>query len=570
MGTLQIGAENAPSDNTSVTSANGGGIAPGTVSGGIFSSAAAMNGNYGYRFDTQASPTIVYGLQASVIAQAAAAGNTCRTRCYFRISALPASTSTLVRIMRNSGTAAIADLQIQSNGTLVLRDGVQAAPFVGGMAIVPGVWYRLELNIAPANATTATSKVMLWCGPAATEGSASNSATQSYFYSTTWNAGTTAAGIGIYQFGKMHPAPATASTMAALIDFDDFALDNGTFTNVPSTWWGKSLTVLTVGIVLAAKGQLAVNNPTAIPVKYSVIPYAALARLNLDTELSHSAILPMSASAGMVLPPVLGKESTLLLNGGAGTMLLGVDPVLHPFVLPVSALGSLVLNRGPNSIPSVLAAQILARLTLSGYRATTATWVSGASASALYGPSVDVQGMLGMMGAGQLITAISELYTDTLRMQSLARMELPGTLFNLGTFAPAGVGALLIDSFLSKTGGIVFNSPPRLVVNGLKQQSQIWKADALARLIVAGRANQSRVLSLSAIGQMLVIGRVLHDELIYDDVIARVLEWRHRADLFSGEMLSAVISATVHSALFLHTDTQALLLPSGNDAVILE
>lgn len=573
MGTLQIGAENAPSDNTSVSAANGGGVTPGTGAGGIFSSAAAMNGLYGYRINSTGSPTVVWGLQVNAGAQAASVSNSIRSRIYVRISAYPAAGmyGSLLTIRRNSNTDDLCWLQIQSDGTLVFRDCLDAA--IGGVAstfVMPlNTWCRIEMNLAPSNTNAANSRGMVWVGLAGTAPRTINDATSFYMYSAAinmWGASTVtvAPGIGSFVFGKN-----VATSYGALFDWDDIAVDNSVWTTTTSSWWGKSLTVMTVGNVMSVAPRFFINNPTSVPVKYSDVPLNLAARMNVDTDVSHSVVLAVRGSPAMTLFPVLGKESTLAMSAGS-SLLIGADPVLHPFALPMSVLGSLVLNRGPNSIPSVLAAQIVARLTMSGYRATTATWVADVLTSALYGPSVDVQGVLGMDAGGQLIMAMSDLWVDTWRTVALARMELPGERLVLGTFAADGVGGLDLLGLASKTSVLAMNSPPRLVVNGLKNQSQVWKADALPRLIIAGRLNQSRVLSMSAIGQLLIAARVLHDEIIYDDVIARVLEWRHRADLFTGEVLSGVISATAHSALFLHTDSLALLLPSGNDAVILE
>lgn len=522
MGTLQIGAENAPGDGVVVTTANGGGFDGG---GGVcyFYSPAAYNGTYGYHFISNGAA--VFSAKITAQMQAPAAANSMRLRFYFRFGTLPTGNlQKLFWIGNYQYGVSLFGLRVQSNGTLVLEDGAGGTPFVSGFAVAVNTWYRLEFNFAPSNTLTgANSRVLLAVGPAANTFTTTNSATQAYFYSTTFQASSTNSavvpGIGPLNFG----INATVSMPAnAWLQYDDFAVDNGTWSTTVSTWWGKSTRVWSAGDVFSAVGAGMSIAGTSLPVKTSSIPLNGLASLNVDAEVVKSAILAARASPALNLGAIIGVEKPLPLDA-LSSMLLSPSPVLHPFVLPASAAARMTLGQTQEA-PATWLSQALARLIVSGYRATTGAWVAGASASALYGAEIDVQGMLGMTGEGQLNFAMSDLWTDTLRMTVLARMFPDGGRVATGPITLDGVGGLDLLGLAEQSRVLTMSPVAGLIVLGRKDTAGAVQLNGTPRLNVNGY-KITRIISLpmSALAEMIIVGRLLHDVRMSDNVLAWIL-----------------------------------------------
>lgn len=565
MGTLEIGAENAPGDGVAVTAANGGGMQGG---GGVFSTSAKRQGLYGYRFNSTTLPANVLTLFENLTNQAASTTNTIRTRIYFRISALPGSGfyGNIFSIRRNSNTDDLAWIQIQSNGTLVVRDQQDAGLFVSSLVIQPNVWYRMELNLAPSNANAANSRLLFWCGPANTNPTTVNTSTEAYFYTTTFNAWgvstiTTAPGIGQVNIGKISNV-----SYPAIFEYDDLAFDNGAWTNASNTWWGKATNI--VSDVWSASGTPAVAIAgSAIRVVSDAPDLRATAGLLVSAApVQKSAILPVRGIPTMALAPSVSR-SYALAAAALAALALGSN-VSRNYVLPVRGIPTLTVNKGPSQISAALALAAAAALADGGIRGTTSDLSMGATASALYDPKIDVLSALGMSARPTMEVAIDVLWQGFFFVDAVSALDLGSLRVALPGLAVRATPALALAPLIVQSRVLAVRGVPVLIVAGRKDTAGALKVAAVPRVVFGGVQLMTALLSLKAKGTMIHFGATIGEVRTYDEVVSHILSQGGAARLFEAGLLAELLDNGMRLADVLGGPFTAVPLPGGMLAVI--
>lgn len=562
MGTLQIGAENAPANNVAVDAANGGGLAPGTAGGAYFLTASARQGLYGYWINGG-------GLQTAVAAQAPAAGNTMRTRIYFRYAARPTGNlGRIVYITRENGTLNFG-VRLQSTGTLVLEDAAAATPFISTFVTQPNTWYRLELNFAPSTTNAANSKIMLWCGPAATNPVATNGTAQAYYYSTTFQGYGTAQtavapGLGYYAFGNQG---GSTQFGGAVWDFDDVAVDNGTFTNVTTTWWGKATPI--VSDVWLARGTpaAAIAGSSVRVVSDLFTPRATPVFSLTASPIQKSAAISMAALAVKLIPNATVSHDYGWLSSVAGALALD-GTVPRNYVLPVRGVPGLVVNAAGLVKTATLPLAAAAALANAGFRGQSSGVSMAALASALYGPTLDVQGLLGMVGPIGFQIAADQLWQDFFLADTVAALELGALRTASPGLAVRGLPALLVAGALDQPRGLAVRGTPVLLLGGRKDTTAAVAAAVVARLTVAGRLTISPTLVMGVIARMIHFGANIGERRTYDNVLALILRNAVAARIFELGLMAEVLDNGARRADVLGGPFQAVPRPSGMLAII--
>lgn len=568
MGTLQIGAENAPG-NVGVTTANGGGVVG--FNGVTFSQAALRQGLWGYRIDNLAfsgSPTFVQSLDTDVTSQAVSASNTCRVRIYFRVSTLPPSGSygNILTIQNASNTDSVAWVQVQSNGTLVLRDRLNTVigGTASGLVIAVNTWYRLELNIAPSNVNSANSRILVWCGQADTAPRAISDATSWYVYSSTWNAfgASTGPGIGRVRMGKIGEVAWTG-----LFDFDDLAFDNSAWTNTPSTWWGKATNIVSDPPLFRATPALAISG-SSVRVQSDVFTPRATPALALTASPIQKAGALVFAATGdqLIVGPSVSRQYQIAASALAALAVAGTAP--RNYVLPVQGVPAMVVNSAGLQKSASLALAAAAALVDGGFRGQSSSVSMAAAANALYGPGVDVRSALAMSGQGMFAVAVDRLWQDFF----LARINALAAVGSLRVASPGlavrVVPALATAGRLDQSRALAVRATPILLVAGRKDLSTALAAAAVARLTVGGNLILTRTLAMGVIARMIHFGANIGEIRTYDNVLAIILSQGVSARLFEAGRLAELLDNGTRLADLLGGPFQAVPLPSGMLAVI--
>lgn len=508
----------------------------------IYTSPAARMGGLGYRFTFTGTPIVNLWSNTLTTATGSQAQ---RHRWNMKVSAYPSSGIAMVFQTAVSNGTEYASVRMDTAGhLLVYSNGV--LKFTSTYVVPLNTYVRCELVIAGGGATTTTGILGFGAVTGNVAITATNSASNAYYYAT--NVFGSSAAFGNFKYGKNE----STSVWTGTLDIDDVAGDNSTnaaktWTSAPSTWLGPGASSLTSVLAAAATagftigGRKDITGPTLVASASSTL---AIAGSRFGTA---SSVLSVAALSSFTIAPSVSELA----------------------VLPMAAGGSLSIA-GFKTLSAVLTAAANGTLTIGAVRTQFGTTLLANAGSAFtIGAPLRTQFGAISLGATSTFAIITNGgFSGALLLDALSSFTVTGRK-DISAVLPVGaVGSLAIAGRKDLPYVLSMRGTPTLTIAALVSRQMVLAMRGTPVLVIGPLRTAIVVLSMNAVASLVNLGRVIGDIHPYDNVIAVVLSRGVLAVPFPSGNLASVLDSGRRSSVVLEGGGQAAIFPSGMIAVI--